>query len=157
MAKVVMEKEVQLSECLQILGPVEYHRRQSAILLLLTCKKENLKEKRQSAILLFLTCKKENLKKKLADEKGSMMIQKFDRDKESSLEQIRGEDVPPCLLGYFPYAPMSRVVDLAKLAKKELGAQHVAFDPGDGVQKGGLALRKNENERFGTWIENELA
>jgi hypothetical protein len=66
-AKVVMEKEVQLSKCLQILGPTEYYQRQSAILLLLTCKKENLKEK-------------------LADEEVSMMIQKFDRNPESSLK-----------------------------------------------------------------------
>ena len=65
--KVVMEKEVQLSECLHILGPTEYHRRQTAILRLLTCKKENLKEK-------------------LAEEKVSRMIQKFDPNKESSLE-----------------------------------------------------------------------
>jgi hypothetical protein len=48
-------------------------------------------------------------------------------------------------------------VNPAELAK-ELGAQHVAFDPGDdGVQKCGLSLRKNENERFENWIENELA
>jgi hypothetical protein len=40
-----MEKEVQLSECLKKLGPTEYHRQQSAILLLPTYKKENLKEK----------------------------------------------------------------------------------------------------------------
>jgi hypothetical protein len=33
-----------------------------------------------------------------------------DGDQEISLKQIRGEDVPPCLLGYFPYAPVSRVV-----------------------------------------------
>jgi hypothetical protein len=69
----MMEKEVQLSKCLYILGPTQYQQWQSAILLLLTCKKENLKEK-------------------LAEEKVSMMIQKFEGDKESSLEQIRSED-----------------------------------------------------------------
>jgi hypothetical protein len=136
-AKVVMKKEVQLFECLQVLDPTEYHERQSTLLLLLNCKKKNLKEK-------------------LADKKVSLMIEKFDRDKESSLERIRGKDVPPHLLGYFPYALVLQVVNLAKLAK-ELAPRRVAFDPGDDIQKCGLTLRKNESERFETWIENELA
>jgi hypothetical protein len=49
-----------------------------------------------------------------------------------------------------------QVGNLAKLAK-ELGAQHLPFDQGYDVQKCSLALRKNKNERFETWIENELS
>jgi hypothetical protein len=65
-------------------------------------------------------------------QKISKMIQKFDQDKDSSLKQIRGKDIPPCLLGYFSYAPVLPVVNLAKLAK-ELGAQQATFDLGDGI------------------------
>ncbi len=75
-----------------------------------------------------------------------MMIQKFDQDKEKW-----GEDVPPNHLGYFPNALVSRVVNLAELAK-DLWAQHVKFDPGDGIWKCGVALRKNGTGRFETWI-----
>jgi hypothetical protein len=81
----VMEKEVRLPECLALLGSTEYNRQ-------------------QAAILLHLTCKKDNMQEKLAGEKVDMMIQKCDRDKENSVERIRGKDIPPHLLGYFPYA-----------------------------------------------------
>jgi hypothetical protein len=47
-------------------------------------------------------------------------------------------------------------VSLAELAK-ELQVRHVEFDPGDGVRKCSVALRKNETERFQTCIEIELS
>jgi hypothetical protein len=54
------------------------------------------------------------------------MIQKFKRDKESSLEQIRGEDAPPRILS----------LCLHVAGYEQLATQHIAFDPGDtGVQK----------------------
>jgi hypothetical protein len=69
-------------------------------------------------ILLLLPCKKEKLKEKLSDEKISMVIKNLEQDKENSLKQIRGKDLPPCLLPwYFPYAPVSPVANLAKQAK----------------------------------------
>jgi hypothetical protein len=40
------------------------------------------------------------------------------------------------------------------LANK-LRACHTCFDPNDGVQKCGTVLKKNENERFETWIKNQ--
>jgi hypothetical protein len=47
----------------------------------------------------------------------------------------------PRNINEYPYAPISRVVNLAGLAT-ELGAGHVKFDPGSGNQKCGGALRK---------------
>jgi hypothetical protein len=86
-----------------------------------------------------------------------LAIQKLDQDKDNSLEWIRGDYIPPRLLGYFPFAPVSRFVNLTEVAKELLWGQHVKFDSGDGIRKWGVALRKNESKRFETWIEIELA
>jgi hypothetical protein len=89
------------------------------------------------------------------DEKVSLIIEKLDQDKQqNSLKGIQGEDIiPPRLLGDFPYAPVSLMAKLDKLAK-ELWAWHINLNPDDEVWKRGAAQKKNESERLETWIKN---
>jgi hypothetical protein len=57
----------------------------------------------------LLMSKVENLKEKKADTSVRLMLEMFEKDKNPNAnESGYSENVPSCLLGYFPYGPISR-------------------------------------------------
>jgi hypothetical protein len=103
------------------------------------------------AILLLLTCKKDNLKEKLAGQYKKQKV-RLGQTKLSGTNTRQGySSTSPRILPVCPH--LSLVVSmLAKLAKEFCPQQHVDFDPDDGAQKCSAVQKKNETERFETWL-----
>ncbi len=63
--------------------------------------------KRSKSIFKTLNSKEENLREKTGKEKSQKMMAGIDEIKPLNARQRKqGEDLPPRLLGYFPYRPM---------------------------------------------------
>ncbi len=60
----------------------------------------------------------ENLKAQQAKERVSEMLSKHDNNKTNVAMNKRGEDIPPRLLGYFPYNHLRKRVNVKELAKE---------------------------------------
>jgi hypothetical protein len=84
--------------------------------------------KQSKSIYETLTLKEEKLCEKSGKEKSNKMMACINENKPPIARQRKqGEDLPPCLLGYFPYKPMGLKVNMAEL-EKELKVQEISFD-----------------------------
>jgi hypothetical protein len=77
------------------------------------------------------TCPKskaDNLLERSSNTKVGTMMVTFDKpDKQANARQKKGgEDMPPRLLGYFPYVPLGTTINMSAL-DKELRTRNVAF------------------------------
>jgi hypothetical protein len=98
----------------------------------------------------------DNLKAQQAKERVSKMLSKLDNDKTKVAMNKRGEDIPPRLLGYFPYNHLWKRVNVNEL-KKELGCLGVEnWTITDGPTKGLKILKTVEKKRFEETVEKAL-
>jgi hypothetical protein len=83
---------------------------------------------RIKAIGTCLKSKDNNLLERSSNTKVGTMMARFDKpDKQANTRQRkRGEDMPPRLLGYFPYVPVGRIINMSEL-DKELRTRNIAF------------------------------
>jgi hypothetical protein len=107
-------KEAKLATVGQALGPIEF-------------------AKRQQAILKALLSKTLNLNEKEGTEKVSKMMSTYNNEKEPSAhEKITGEYMPPHLLGYFLCRSLGVTKNKPELMK-ELGFRNLEYDEKEGV------------------------
>jgi hypothetical protein len=98
----------------------------------------------------------ENLKRQQAKERVSEMLSKLDNDKTNVAMNKRGEDIPPRLLGYFPYHHLRKRVNVNEL-KEELDCRGVKnWTIKDGPTKGLKISKTVEKKRFEETVEKEL-
>jgi hypothetical protein len=110
--RVVLKKEQELQEVAQHLGPEDYL-------------------KHSKSIYITLTSKEENLCEKIGKEKSTKMMARIDTNKLPNARQSKqGEDLPPHLLGYFPYKPMGLKANKNEL-EKELEQREISFKQGN--------------------------
>ena len=85
------------------------------------------------------------------------MMATFDKpDKQANARQRkRGEDMPPRLLGYFPYVPVGRTINTSEL-EKELRTRNVAFELTSKVTKKCDLLKKDEARRKEEQVDADL-
>jgi hypothetical protein len=85
-----------------------------------------------------LTSKEENLTAQSAKEKVSEMLSKMDKIKMNvAMNKRGGEDIPPRLLGHFPYSHLQKHINVQELAKELQCCGGVKnWDPSDGPAKG---------------------
>jgi hypothetical protein len=104
-----------------------------------------------------LTSMEENLKAQQAKERVSEMLSKLDNNKTNVAMDKRGrEDIPPQLLGYFPYNHLGKRVNVNEL-KKELDCRGVEnWTIKDGPTKGLKILKTIEKKRFEETVEKAL-
>jgi hypothetical protein len=75
--------------------------------------------KRSKSIYDSLTLKEENLREKIGKEKPTKLIARINENKPLNYRQRKqGEDLPPHLLGYFPYKPMGLKANVTKLERE---------------------------------------
>jgi hypothetical protein len=74
---------------------------------------------------------------------------------ENTCRRKRGEDMPPCLLGYFPYVPVGRTINISEL-EKELRTRNVTFEPTLKVTKKCKMLKKDGVRRVEEQIDANL-
>jgi hypothetical protein len=134
---VVKEKSKQIAALALALGPEEF-----------TWRRENIKA--------HLTSMEENLKAQQAKARVSQMLSKLDNNKANVAMNKRGEDIPPRLLGYFPYSHLRKRVNANEL-KKELGCRGVHnCTIADGPAKRLTILKTLEKNRFEETVEKAL-
>ena len=112
--------------------------------------------KRSKSIYESLTSKEENLREKTGKEKSTKLIALIDETKPPNYRQRkRGEDLPPRLLGYFPYKPMGFKANVTEL-EKELEAREISFDRKLTVTRKVKILKEDEPRRLERQVEVEL-
>jgi hypothetical protein len=112
--------------------------------------------KRSKSIYETLLSKEENLREKTGKEKSSKMMSRIDEIKPPNARQRKqGEDLPPRLLGYFPYKPMGLKANMTEL-EKELDARQISFDRQLTVTRKLKILKENEPRRLEAQVEVEL-
>jgi hypothetical protein len=111
---------------------------------------------RSKRIFEALTSKEENLREKISKAKSRKMMAHIDENKPSNARQRKqGEDLPPRLLGYFPYQPMGRKANMSEL-EKELEAREISFDRRLTVTRKLKILKEKEPLRLEAQVEAEL-
>jgi hypothetical protein len=127
MAVAVNEKSKQIAALALTLGLEEFNRR-----------RENIKTQ--------LISMEEHLEAQQAKERVSKMLSKLDKHKTNEAMNKRREDIPPRLLGYFPYNHLRKRVNVNEL-KKELDCRGVEnWTIKDGPTKG-LKILKTREEK----------
>jgi hypothetical protein len=135
--RVVKEKEMQLAAVARSLGTDEYKKR---------CKR----------IDTCLKSKDENLREKSGKTKSLKLIERIDEiQAQNARQRQRGEDLPPRLLGYFPYRPMGLRANVTSL-ETELEEREVTFDRKLGVTKKLDKLKSSEQRRFEDEVDADL-
>jgi hypothetical protein len=135
--RVVLKKEKELLEVARHLGPEKFL-------------------KRSKSIYESLTSKEENLREKTGKEKSTKLIALIGETKPPNYRQRkRGEDLPPRLLGYFPYKPMGLKANVTEL-EKELEAREISFDRKLTVTRKVKILKEDEPRRLERQVEVEL-
>jgi hypothetical protein len=71
-------------------------------------------------------------------------------------QKKRGKDMPPRLLGYFPYVPFGRTINMSEL-DKELTTRNVTFELILKVKKRCKLLKKDEVRRLEEQVDTGLA
>ena len=84
------------------------------------------------------------------------MISTLEKHKQSALERIQGEDLPPRLPGYYPYQPLSLTVNICQLVKELEARDENTYDPKSGVKKGVAILKVTEKKRLENDVEKKL-
>jgi hypothetical protein len=112
---------------------------------------------RMNANATSLKSKADNLLERSSDLKVRMMMASFDMpDKQANARQRkRGEDMPPRLLGYFPYVPVGRTINIGELEKKSR-TPNVTFEPTLKVTKKCKLLEKDELRRCEEAVNADL-
>jgi hypothetical protein len=112
---------------------------------------------RIQAIGTCLKSKADNLLERSSDTKVETMMATFDtKDKQANARQRkRGEDMPPRLLGYFPYVPVGRRINMSEL-DKELRTRNVAFELTLKVTKKCDLLKTDEARRQEKQVDSDL-
>jgi hypothetical protein len=137
MEVVVNEKSKQIAALALALGPKEFNWR-----------RDNIKTP--------LTSMEENLEAQQAKERVSEMLSKLDNNKTNVAMNKRGEDIPPRLLGYFPYNHLWKRINVNEL-KKELDCRGVEnWTIKDEPTKGLKILKTVEKKRFEETVEKAL-
>jgi hypothetical protein len=100
---------------------------------------------RMNAIATSLKLKTVNLLERRSNLKVRMMMALFDMPNQqaNARQRKRGEDMLPRLLGYFPYVPVGRTINIGEL-EKELRTRNVTFEPTLKVTKKCELLKKDE-------------
>jgi hypothetical protein len=112
--------------------------------------------KRSKSIYESLTSKEENLREKTGKEKSNKLMARIDENKPPNYRQRKqGEDLPPRLLGYFPYKPMGLKANVTEL-EKELEAREISFDRKLTVTRKVKILKEDEPRRLERQVEVEL-
>jgi hypothetical protein len=108
-------------------------------------------------IATSLKSKADNLLERSSDVKARKMLATFDMpNKQANARQRkRGEDMPPRLLGYFPYVPVGRTMNIGEL-EKELRARNVTFEPTLKVTKKCDLLKLDEVRRREEELDADL-
>ncbi len=96
------------------------------------------------------------MKEKKAKEKVSEMLSKIDKNKTNVAMSKRGEDIPPQLLGYFPYNHLRKRVNVNELKEELDCCRDNNLDPSDGPTKGLKLLKDLEKKRFKDTVEKAL-
>jgi hypothetical protein len=90
----------------------------------------------------------DNLKGQQTKEIVSEKVSKLDKNKTNVAMNKRGEDIPPWLLGYFPYNHLQKCLNVKEL-KKELDHHCVKiWVISDGPTKGLKTLKAIQKKRF---------
>ena len=135
--RIVDRKETELAEVGEALGPIEFMTRKKAITMALLSKTSNLKEREGT-------------------DKVSKMMLSYDNDRApNAQEKITGEDIPPRLLGYFPYKAMGTKANKPELVK-ELTFRHVEYDNKLGVRSLQGLLKEAEQSRLLKELASDL-
>jgi hypothetical protein len=135
--QIVVLKEAQLAAAARALGPIEF-------------------AKRQKSIRKALLSKTSNLKEIEGTEKVNKMMTTYDREKAPNAhEKITGEDIPPRLLGYFPYRALGKNSNKPELFK-ELDFRNLEYDNKQGVRNLQGILKEAEQSRLKTELASEL-
>jgi hypothetical protein len=104
------KKETELLEVARHLGPKKFLKRSKSICKSLTLKEEN------------------NLREKTGKEKSKQLMERIDETKPpNSRQRKQGEDLPPRLLGNFPFRAIGLKANVIELGK-ELEAREISFD-----------------------------
>jgi hypothetical protein len=112
--------------------------------------------KRSKSIYESLISKEENLREKIGKDKSEQLMARIDETKPPNYRQRKqGEDLPPRLLGYFPYKQMGLKANVTEL-EKELEAREISFDRRLTVTQKVKLLKQNEPRRFEGQVEVEL-
>ena len=112
---------------------------------------------RIKAIGTCLKSKADNLLERSSNTKVETMMATFDKpNKQANARQKkRGEDMPPRLLGYFPYVPVGRTINMSEL-DKELQARNLAFELTLKVTRKCDLLKKDEARRQEEQVDADL-
>ena len=96
------------------------------------------------------------LKEKEGTEKVSKMMSTYDTNRTpNAQERITGEDIPPRLLGYFPYRSLCCKKNKPELMK-ELGFRNLEYDDKEGVRNLQGILKEAEQSRLKKELASEL-
>jgi hypothetical protein len=136
--QVVLKKEKELLEVARHLGPEKFLKRSKSI-----CESS--------------TSKEENLRERTGKEKSKQLIARIDNTKPPNYQHQRkqGEDLPPRLLGYFPYRPIGLKANVTKL-EKELEVREISFDRRLTVTRKEKRLKENKPRRLERQLEDKL-
>jgi hypothetical protein len=135
--RIVKTKEAELAAVAQELGANEYLKRQNEITEALLSKTSNLKEKDET-------------------KQVTKMMKSYDKQKTpNALEKITGEDIPPRLLGYFPYKAMGMKTNQPEL-KKELDFRNLHYDNKQRVRSLQGLLKEAEESRLKEELASDL-
>jgi hypothetical protein len=112
--------------------------------------------KRSKSIYESLTSKEENLREKTGKEKSKKLMARINKTKPPNYWQRKqGKDLPPRLLGYFPYKPMGLKANVTKL-EKELEAREISFDRKLTVTRKVKILKKGKPRLLEQQVEVKL-
>jgi hypothetical protein len=105
----------------------------------------------------LLKSKPDNLLERSSNVKVRTTMATFEKlDKKPNMHQRKcGKYMPLHLLGYFPYVPVRRTVNIGKL-EKELRTRNVTFEPTMNVTKKCDLLKKDEVQRFKKQVDANL-
>jgi hypothetical protein len=135
--RVVLKKEKELLEVASHLGPEKFL-------------------KRSKSICESLTSKEENLRERTGKEKSKQLMARIDETIPPNYRQRKqGDDLPPRLLGYFPYTPIGLKANVTGL-KKELEAREISFDRRLTVTRKAKILKENKPRRLERQVEDKL-
>jgi hypothetical protein len=104
-----------------------------------------------------LTLKEENLHEKAGKEKSKKMMARINEINKppNAWETKQDEDLPPCLLGYFPYKHMGLKANKTKL-EKEVKALEISFDRRLTMTQKSKILKAKEPHRYKEQVEVKL-
>jgi hypothetical protein len=135
--RVVLKKEEELLEVARDLGPEKFL-------------------KRSKSICESLTSKDENLREKTGKEKSKQLMERIEETKPpNSRQRKQGEDLPPRLLGYFPFRAIGLKANVMKL-EKELVAREISFNRKITVTRKAKLLKEHKPRRLEGQIEVKL-